>query len=354
MIFVNADVETDLQLGDMTRIDVSKCFVSKGGTAISTITVIPGLERDGIDVLTDAAAVEDEDKRYLDWQFGGDGDGDSEMIFDVDETWNLIDFEYGGAAFVGTVEPGVYDMGTLLDAIDDALQAGATGSAAGILSESVDEENRITITMDRSINLLGESGPNADKSFLKHIGFRKDKSGSVLVGKRVEYGIRIVQVSATNGVDAEATKYFYIRVYDEAGDALFSDDGALRQLESNIMRLVPPGRASFKDKHRQAQMNIIQKMNDEGMIDVFSEAYTKAAFVDKSEVKLWATYEALKEIYEDNWREDGDINYLKWRKYQGLAKEASDKALLRIDVDQDGKLDINEGVNYSYATVRRQ
>lgn len=59
-IFIQASFEAVVQLGDKTRIDVSKTFISPDEAAITEITITPESGGDAIDVTTD---------KYLDWAY---------------------------------------------------------------------------------------------------------------------------------------------------------------------------------------------------------------------------------------------------------------------------------------------
>lgn len=150
------------------------------------------------------------------------------------------------------------------------------------------------------------------------------------------------------------SKNFYIRVYSELGDSLFSSDAELVAHESDIMKWVKPGRSTFKNVHRKAQSLIMAWLDKEGYVDDDLEKFSKWAIVDHSEVNTWSLFMALRLIFEANTTAPDDILSEKAKRYKGLEVEARNRYILRIDEDGDGKVDKTENLGWSTSTVVRR
>lgn len=150
---------------------------------------------------------------------------------------------------------------------------------------------------------------------------------------------------------AQASEYDYIDVYTEEGDDLFSDDSDLTDEESDIMRFVPPGKATFKYLHRNAQKQIFQDLDRLGFTDVFEEKLTKWAVKDKSELNEWSTFLVLNMIYSDASNAKDDSHKAKADMYSTEVIKARKRMILRLDVDNDGIAD-QFGEGFDTATVR--
>lgn len=341
-IFPVLDYEQRLQLGDKTRLDASKCFVAPASeTAISTVTITPGLDGSALSVYS-ASTNED---WYLDWIFS---------------TWNIdiftgvndkIDFDQGGAK-VATLDQGTYTLSQLLTHI--ALKMNAVSGIFGTFSLSSDNKDKITWSNDStSFNLL-PYGENKDTSLLPHIGFanktQNHYQGSSIVGKPVEYLMKRVLLTVNNGSGAQTTSKF-VKLFSVEGDALFCTDQDLITWEPDIMKWVPRGRSSFLNICREAQDQIIYWLDKEGYTNVYQEKYDKFDIVDISEVNEWAAFLTLSIIFWGISNKTDDVFLNKHFEYLKKSQEARDRAVLRIDIDEDGQVDVGEQVDVAYGTV---
>lgn len=146
-----------------------------------------------------------------------------------------------------------------------------------------------------------------------------------------------------------------IKVITATTDMLFSTDDRLRKHETDIMRFVPEGRATFKDVHRRAQGLIMAWLDTEGYIDNYFDKLTIARLKDLEEVSEWATMMTLRLIFEGISNAPDDVYRLKARKYEGLEAFYRGRANLKVDVNKDGQLDvINERLDIRTARAVRR
>ena len=314
------EFEPKIQVNDKTRYVAEKSFVTTGDTALSVMTVKPGVDGSAINVYNATVA-----NRYLDWAFTADS-------FDIDATNNKIYFSEAGTDKTATVSSSTYTLATLLTAIDTALEA----AGANDYTISSNGKDQITIVSTGQLVLDGTKGPNA---LLPHIGFKKlTSSGTSHQGRPVEYGIRKITLSINNGATA-TDGVFYQKVFSVLGDALYSTDGDLKVHEHDILKYVPVGRASFLNVHRRAQEKIVEWLDQQGFTNTSGDKYDKFHIIDVSEVKPWAIYLALEMIFREISNATDDVFHEKAEYYAKEALSARQRAIIRLDVDSDGVAD---------------
>lgn len=332
-LFPNIEIEGEVQLNDRTRFSGVKSYVSKGSLDFVIMTIKPGLEQSAISVFDP-----DQDLRFLDWEF---------------DTWNCdivaenkyIDFSEGGVEKTAVLTESTYSLSQLADEIETQLNA----VGDNIYTVAVGAKDKLTISSDGSFTLLPVSGENSRNGLLKHIGFTEDTSDTAVsrTGSQVEYLLKQVTIYGEDAATPTAntkTSSKLIKVYSEDGDHLFSSDEELTALEPEILKWVSPGRNTFKDVHRRVQKNILTHLDEEGYVDVYDKPYTKAAIVNISEVRPWATYMAMRLIFEGIHNSKEDVFAEKARAYLSEEIKARSRMILRIDVDNDGKVDTTEGL----------
>jgi len=334
--FAVIDHEERLQIGDKTRLAVDKSFISPASaTALTTATVTPGFDESAQNVFS--STVED---RYLDWIF-------TDWNFDIITGFNdVIDFTLGGVDYAAELEEGTYpDMDDLCDEIASALNG---VGAPGTFTVTHDVKNKITIAHSTSTFDLLPYGTNGFQGLLKHIGFAdKDAgkySGNSIAGRIVEYGIKQIAAAVGNGSES-STVYEYVHLFNVDGDALFSTDQDLITWEPDIMRWVQAGRSSFLNIHREAQDQILYWLDKEGYVNVYRVKYDKFDLVDVSEVNEWSAFTALSIIMLGISNKTDDVFLKKHYEYKKKAQEARERAVLRIDIDEDGQVDVGEEVD---------
>lgn len=145
-----------------------------------------------------------------------------------------------------------------------------------------------------------------------------------------------------------------ISITSAAEDGLLSTDDQLRQHEPLIFNFLTPGRASFKDVHRRALVLMLDWLAKEGHVDVLGNRFTKEAFVNIEEAAQWSAMLVLRLIFEGVSNAIDDIHADKAKRYKGLEVMYRDRAVLRIDVDNDGTVTTGEQVDIRSCVVRRR
>jgi hypothetical protein len=149
--------------------------------------------------------------------------------------------------------------------------------------------------------------------------------------------------AVTTEGQTQVTDSIWINVFSVLGDALWSSDEELMNHEPDIRKWVWPGRNSFKNIHRQVQKDILYYFDRIGAVDVFEEKFTKEDVIDVNELREWATYMALRKIFEGIKNATDDVFTQKRQTYESFELAARQRALVRFDVNNDGIADSDEG-----------
>lgn len=313
--------EQKIQINDKTRFDLTKTFTTSGETAISTLTVKPGLDGPSISVYN-----ADSTRWFTDWAY-------TAQTFDIDSTNNKIYYTEDGTDYEATVSGSTYTLANLLVAIKSAMEA-ASGGTFSITKDSYDK-----ITISKSGASIVLDGLNPINSLLPHVGFQLEtNAASSHIGRPVEYGIKKIEVTVNNG-STPASYYFYQKVYSVAGDRLFSSDLDLISEETTIMKYVPAGKSSFLYVHRRAQEMILEWLDQNGWVNTSEEKFTKHDIIDVSETRAWSKYLALELIFRDFGNAKDDVFKQKADFYEKQAINARNRMVLRLDVNKDGVAD---------------
>lgn len=330
-LFALLDFEGEIQSGDKTRLNASKSFSSKATGEITSITIKPDLNESSVDVFDP-----DQKERYLDWVYSG-------FRFDLDSTNNEFIVDESGTEYTATLSVGSYAS---LAALCSELQT-ALNNASALTYTVTSADNIVTIASTGQFTIV-------DSPVANMLKFDLDLSPSTSQeSEYVEYGQRIITVVASNGTVTD-TKYFYINVFSEEGDYLFCDDQDLVAHEPDILRWVQDGRSSFKDVYRRCQRMIIAWLDEKGYVNQFGDKYTKRDIIDVEEVKQWATYMALRLIFQGISNASDDVFSVKSKNYYLLEEGARQRAILRLDTNKDGIADATEGLSiYSGSLFRR-
>ena len=162
-----------------------------------------------------------------------------------------------------------------------------------------------------------------------------------------------ILVQVTTDGPPSSTSYD-VSVITAAEDRLFSSDQDLILEESEILRWVPDGRASFKYVHRSVQNLILEWLYRAGYTKYEQAKYTKADIIDISEVSLWSRYWVLALIYKDNSNKVAGALNDKQAQYESLRDQWSQKSILRLDYNGDGVSDPGENLNLTSLVVNRR
>lgn len=334
------DLEDLVQEGDKTRLDASKSYAS-GGSVIDSMTIKPSLLSDAVDVTS---------AQKLDWQY--------DFTFEVETGTNdSLEFNEAGVLKQATLAEGEYTPEDMAAQIQTAMRA----VSAIDYVVSVDEDNAFTIESDGSteFELLPLGGNDPALSILPAIGFAEDTDvGTSQESEAVETIDKVVTLTLIQDEDpdpdTEVSKTFILPVISEAADHLFSSDDNLRRHEEAIMSYVPDGRSTWKNAHRRAQDLIITWLDDNGYVGFQGQRITPKRIKDVKEVTDWATFLTLQLIFENIRNAVDDVFGLKVEKYERLVPVYRNKALLRMDVNEDGAVDIGEGYEIRSAIVVRR
>ena len=320
MIISILNKEKQIQIKDLTRFDASKSVLVKG--TVNPITFVKlkiGADGAFIDVFNASSK-----NWFLDYAF-------SSYKFDVDSTNSKLIFEANNTPYSIDVVAGTYTLSTLLVAIKSIIELSVPLFTVDF---SLDDKNKITITSSGTIKIK----PKASAScLLQHLGFKDEGQ---LISYPVEYGLRKIVLEVGSITESNIVEE-YVEVYSVEGDALFSEDSDLIIFENDIMKWTPAGHGSFIYLHRKAQRNIIDWMDRQGYRDDFNNKLTKFAFVDNSDVRMWATYNALKMLFMSFNNSTDDVFKKKSEYYSALEIEARSRAVLSLDLDGDSQKDVS-------------
>jgi hypothetical protein len=333
-LFPVLEIEALVQENDKTRLDGSKSYA--GGVGPITLTEIkPGEGGSFIDVTTDG---------FLDWQF-------EPGIFDVALGVNdSVDFSEGGSELQATLTPGEYTLTGLIVEVEN--QMNAVGALTYTISLSAD--NEITIAATGDFELLGKSGTSG-KNILPSLGFPDDTEGEpTYTGAAIEKYTRAVYLKVTNADPSTQTIVRTLETISEADDRLFSTDDMLRKRETDILKYLPDGRSTWKDIHRAAQGLMMVWLDTNGYIDDFGDKLTVKRIKDITEVQEWATQVCLRLIFDMISNTVNDVFYLKARQYQKMEEFFRNRAVLRIDLNKDGIVDLGESLPIQDCLVVRR
>jgi len=291
----------------------------------------------------------DPNERYLDWEF-------SDFNIDIDSSNNKIDFKEGAVSYAATIASNTYTLSSLCSQIKTKMEL----VGALTYTVTVDSYNKITIAADGTFSLLPTTGANFLTCVLPSLGFKPQPgagddlfaSGITFTGQVIRSLPKAITLTTGDGT-LTSTETKYINVYSIAGDALFSTDSDLVNRQSDILRYIRDGRNSFLDYHRAAQEHIISWLDEEGHVDVNSIRLDVDAFVDLEEVRQWSKFVTLRLIHNDLSNSIDDIFAQKAKLYEAEEIRARNRAVLRVDVDGDGKVDIGEGVSIRSARAIR-
>ena len=324
------DYESKVQIGDKTRFDGEKCFVTKDITDPMTGIKIALGSASAINVY-DA----DPKKRYLDavWE---------DWNWDIDSTLNRVYFTEDGVEKTATIPEDEYTFAELLTEIE--TQMNSAGDFDYVVGAN--ERNEITISAGGNFGLIIRNRAGA---LLPTLGFKfdSDSDDSIFKGARVETARRkvvvTVETTASGPVVTGNSKTFYVELFTPESDYLFTSDQDLLAEEADIMKWVPKGRSTHLNVHRRAQQNILDWFDRNGYCDENGEKLDKWAVTDVSQVKLWSAYLALRFIFKSISNAIDDVFASKAEYYEKLEIEARNRAVLKLafrtNTKEKGKVD---------------
>jgi len=209
----------------------------------------------------------------------------------------------------------------------DVSSTFASGVTSGILSYEIEPytgHGYIDVTSD------------------KYLDWAYSASGDQIIS------VKITEVDLT---EHDLTSTLTIKTIAE--DNLFSEDTDISPYEPNLHNWVQEGRNSFLDKHRTAQIDILNDLDAARIWKNDGTRYEASDIVDIQEFKEWSKFLTLKIIFEGISNDIGDVFSVKATKYDTLAVNAKKRATLRLDPNADGVNTISENVdNFTGELVR--
>ncbi len=155
--------------------------------------------------------------------------------------------------------------------------------------------------------------------------------------------------------DAEtATIERDVQIVSATKDKLFSCDDDLRTHESDILKYVPDGRATFLDVHRRAQKLILDWLDTQGFCDFNGDKFTLDSITKPEEFSEWSTMMALRLIFEGVSNAVDDVFAQKAKRYQKQEDFYRNRAVVRLDLNSDGQTDVTEKLDIRSCVVVRR
>lgn len=166
-------------------------------------------------------------------------------------------------------------------------------------------------------------------------------------------GAKAVTVRVDNG-SGPVTAAFTVNVVSAADDRLFSGDQDLLSVRHDILKYLPDGRSSFLNVHRKAQELILADLDERGITDVSGNKLDKADIVDLSEVNEWSTYLTLMLIFSDLSNAVDDVFDRDSKEYRSEMMRHRNRSFLRLDLNNDGNIDLGEGTGLKSLFLARR
>lgn len=156
----------------------------------------------------------------------------------------------------------------------------------------------------------------------------------------------------TNGAPVTVSKT--IEVVTAAADKLFSDDADLVAIETDILKYVPEGKNSFKYAHREAQRQMLEWLWKNGYKKTDGTRITKAEVLDIEEVRFWSKYACLRLLFYDMSNVPDDVFEKKGKEFENEEAKWRTQALLKLDFNGDGTVDVVEGADLTTRDLVRE
>ena len=145
-----------------------------------------------------------------------------------------------------------------------------------------------------------------------------------------------------------------ITVVTEATENLFSSEPELISHEPDICNYLPEHSADYRYVHRLAQDRIMTVIDERGITDNNGNKLTPVDVKDIEECNDWSKFLALQYIYESLSNSIDDIFSEKSSRYREMVKQASNRAFLRLDYDNDGTLESSERASMTSGRIVRR
>jgi hypothetical protein len=319
-------LEDAVQVSDLTRFNAAASIAAKGSAnPINSVKIKAGL--DGTDIELFNA---DTSQWFLDWVF-------TSQTFDIDSTVNKLLFKIGSTEYSTTVVQGTYTLASLLTAVKNAVEAVAPPLTVNF---EVKTNNRIKLTPSNpAFSLVLNQDPASLFDFLQF----KAAEGLIvsedpLLSLPVEFSFKAIALTVASTSES-STLVQYLKLYTEASDKLFSKDSDLTKKERDIMKWTAEGRATFIAEHRATQVHILEWLKKNNINDGEGRPLTKWTLAVTEELRLWAMYRTLADLFFSFSNAVDDVFYKKSEVYRKDEIAARDRFYLTVDTNQDGTPD---------------
>lgn len=163
-----------------------------------------------------------------------------------------------------------------------------------------------------------------------------------------------ISVKVTDSDAAVDIQTAPIKIITSVDDNLFSGDSDIVPYEPEMMNWTQKGRNTFLDKHRTAQVEILNELDANRIWKDDHTRYSASDIVDVQEFKEWSKFVTLRIIFEGLSNDVDDIFSIKAKRYSSLASTAKKRATLRLDSNADGVIDTNEMTDIFSGTISRR
>jgi hypothetical protein len=145
-----------------------------------------------------------------------------------------------------------------------------------------------------------------------------------------------------------------VEVLDLTTATLFSTDNDLYALEPEIDQYLPKKWDSWNYLHLEAQKQIVQWLDDKGILNENREKYTVASIMDITQVREFSVNKVLGMIFRTSSNQVGDLFSVKATYYEEQANLKAAKAQIRLDYNDNGVADDGEMTNLFVVNVIRR
>jgi hypothetical protein len=206
------------------------------------------------------------------------------------------------------------------------------------------------VTKDESAITNVEIEPEAGAGFITV--FAGGQANWFLDWAYATEGTKVVTVRVTNAGGNEE-KTTSVVIISAANDKLWSSDADLVKYESDIMKWVPAGRASWLNKHRKSQLLILDWLDSVRIWADDGSRLTKDSFLVTDDVSLLSVYITLQLIMIDVSNKPDDAFEQKARMYAKLASDLKGRGRIQADFNKNDIADDKGIDNISARLVRR-
>jgi hypothetical protein len=212
--------------------------------------------------------------------------------------------------------------------------------------------NTMTVKYYNGTAFTACDGLYDDTKGLARSGFTRWGRGQATEAKTTINSVELFWYKIDLSVDSSA-------MVIDGMNIVFSDDQDLKRELFEISKYLPSGETSHILSHVSARDEIIQNLNIIGKIKIdsvsgWAEGITAFDLLDVSEVKLASTYLVLSKIMFAASDEVDDSYMIKSERYSKLSGNIINNIKLKVDRDDDGKVDQSENAVSFGGEIKRQ